>query len=88
MEPDKVKIDDSPKNYPDPNAPGGESTATFYDRISSRKFIQAFFVQITGAIALYLHLIDGGTYVALSSLALSIYGAASIMDKRFNPDHQ
>ena len=54
----------------------------------SRKFLQAVFVQVTGAIALYRHLIDGGTYVALSTLALSIYGASSVADKKLNPGQQ
>jgi hypothetical protein len=73
-------------NKPNPVDP--PTTDTFVDRISSRHFIQAFFVQITGAAALFLKIIDGGTYVALSSLALSIYGAASITDKRLNgPDY-
>lgn len=54
-------------------------------RFSSRKFIQAFFVQLTGAAALFLGKVDGGTYVALSTLALSIYGAANIAAKKVAP---
>jgi hypothetical protein len=42
------------------------------------KFWQSAFVQVTGAIALFAKLIDGGTYVALSSLALSIYVVANV----------
>jgi len=57
---------------------------SFVEKMSSRHFIQAFFVQLSGAGALYMNIIDGGTYVALSTLALSIYGAASITDKRLN----
>lgn len=53
-------------------------------KYGSRKFLQAVFVQITGAIALFVGKVDGGTYVALSTLALSIYGAAVVADKRFN----
>jgi len=57
----------------------------FWSRVTSRKFIQACFVQVSGAFALFMGKIDGGTYVALSTLALSIYGAASIADKKLNP---
>ena len=53
----------------------------------STKFVQAAFVQITGAIALYFDKIDGGTYVALSTLALSIYAIADVTDKRLNTPH-
>lgn len=48
----------------------------------SRKFIQAAFVQVTGAVALFIDKIDGGTYVALSTLALSIYGVANVASKK------
>lgn len=50
----------------------------------STKFQQSAFVQITGAIALFMRIIDGGTYVALSTIALAIYGAADVADKRMN----
>ena len=50
----------------------------------SRKFLQAVFVQLTGAVALFVGEIDGGTYVALSTLALSIYQVAVVADKRLN----
>ena len=46
------------------------------------KFIQAAFVQISGCIALFTGFIDGGTYVTLSSLALSIYAAASVVENK------
>ncbi|MEN9314389.1 MAG: hypothetical protein RIS35_782 [Pseudomonadota bacterium] len=52
----------------------------------SRKFLQSAFVQVTGAAALFLDKVDGGTYVALSTLALSIYGATLVADKRLNGD--
>ena len=42
------------------------------------KFWQSAFVQVTSAIALFTSLIDGGTYVALSSLALSIYVVGNV----------
>jgi hypothetical protein len=50
--------------------------------ISQRKFLQAAFVQISGCVALFTGKIDGGVYVALSTLALSIYAAANVMDKK------
>lgn len=53
-------------------------------RFKGTKFIQAFFVQITGAIALFTGKIDGGTYVALSTLALTIHAAADVTDKKLN----
>lgn len=53
----------------------------------STKFVQSAFVQVTGAIALYIDKVDGGTYVALSTLALSIYAVADVADKRLNPRH-
>ena len=48
----------------------------------STKFQQSAFVQVTGAIALFVDKIDGGTYVALSTLALSIYAVADVAQKR------
>ena len=48
----------------------------------STKFLQSAFVQVTGAIALFVDKIDGGTYVALSTLALSIYAVADVVQKR------
>lgn len=44
----------------------------------STKFLQSAFVQVTGAVALFIGKIDGGTYVALSTLALSIYAVADV----------
>jgi hypothetical protein len=55
-------------------------------RLDSRKFLQSAFIQITGAIALFIDKIDGGTYVALSSLALGIYVAANVASKKFDPN--
>lgn len=69
-------------------AAGAQGTGDFGARWSSRKFAQAFFVQVTGAAALYTGKIDGGTYVALSALALSIYGVTSVADKKLNPGSQ
>ena len=48
----------------------------------STKFQQSLFVQITGAVALFADKVDGGTYVALSTLALSIYAVADVVQKR------
>lgn len=53
-------------------------------KLSSSKFLQAVFVQITGAVALFIGKIDGGTYVALSTIALGIYATADVADKRLN----
>lgn len=50
----------------------------------STKFVQSVFVQVTGAVALFMGRIDGGTYVALSTIALAIYGAADVADKRIS----
>jgi len=52
----------------------------------STKFQQSAFVQVTGAIALFLGRIDGGTYVALSTLALTIYAAANVAQRKFEQD--
>jgi hypothetical protein len=52
----------------------------------STKFQQSALVQITGAIALFADKIDGGTYVALSSLALSIYAIADVAQRRFTSE--
>ena len=46
------------------------------------KFWQSAFVQVTGAVALFLRFIDGGTYVALSTLALTVYATANVVEKR------
>ena len=48
----------------------------------STKFLQAAFIQVTGALALFVGKVDGGTYVALSTLALSIYAVANVAQKR------
>jgi predicted rRNA methylase YqxC with S4 and FtsJ domains len=48
----------------------------------STKFLSASFVQVTGAIALFVGKVDGGTYVALSSLALGIYAVADVAHKK------
>ena len=50
--------------------------------MKSTKFWQSVFVQVTGAIALFTGKIDGSTYVALSTLALTIYATADVIQKR------
>ena len=53
----------------------------------STKFLQSAFVQVTGAAALFIGKVDGGTYVALSTLALSIYAVADVVQKRMTDKH-
>jgi hypothetical protein len=50
--------------------------------IGQRKFLQAAFVQVSACVALFCDKIDGGLYLALSTLALSIYAAANVLDKK------
>jgi len=46
------------------------------------KFVQAAFVQLTGAYGLlFTDKVDGGTYVALSTLALAVYATAQVREK-------
>ena len=54
----------------------------------STKFVQSVFIQVTGAIALFAGKVDGGTYVALSTLALSIYAVADVVQKRVSNETQ
>jgi hypothetical protein len=54
----------------------------------SRKFLLTVFIQVVGAYGFLVGKMDGGTYVALSSLVLSAYGAASVADKRLNPEQR
>ena len=53
----------------------------------STKFLQSVFVQVTGAVALFMDKIDGGTYVALSTLALTIYAVADVAQNRMTDKH-
>jgi len=47
------------------------------------KFLQAAFVQLSSAYALlFTDKVDGGTYVALSTLALSIYAVANVVEQK------
>jgi hypothetical protein len=54
----------------------------------SRKFILTLLIQIVGAYGFIVGRMDGGTYVALSTLVLGVYGGASVLDKKLNPDQQ
>jgi hypothetical protein len=58
--------------------------AAMIERFTSRKFLLTVFVQGIGAFGFLHHNMDGGTYVALSTLVLSSYSAASIIDKQRN----
>lgn len=51
----------------------------------STEFASTAFVQLTGAVALFMDKIGGETYVALSSLALGIYSVARTIQKRQPP---
>jgi hypothetical protein len=54
------------------------------ERLSSRKFLLTVFVQAIGAFGFLHGNMEAGTYVAISSLVLSSYSAASIVDKKIN----
>jgi hypothetical protein len=58
--------------------------AAAIERFTSRKFLITLFVQAIGAWGFMKGRMDGGTYVALSTLVLSSYSAASIIDKKQN----
>lgn len=45
------------------------------------KFTQAAFVQVTGAAALFAHVVTGQEYIALSVIALGIYATADVRQK-------
>lgn len=52
-----------------------------YD-IRQTKFIQSFFVQVSGIVALFFDKVDQGTYLSLSTLALGIYAIADVTAKK------
>lgn len=56
----------------------------------STKFAHALLVQLVASVALFTRHIDGGTWVAASTLALGIYSIADVASKRVernaNPD--
>lgn len=64
--------------------PTGKVWEDILQRYTSRKFVLVVFIQAIGALALLKHIIDGGVYVALSTLVLSTYFAGSVMDKKLN----
>ena len=53
----------------------------------STKFLHAILVQIIASVALFSGHLDGGTWVAASTLALGIYAVADVAQKRMQePD--
>lgn len=54
------------------------------EKYKSRKFLLACFFAISGLGCLVGGLLDGGEFVAISSLVLGLYGAADVADKRLN----
>lgn len=60
------------------------TAAAIAQRFTSRKFLLTVFVQVIGAIGFLTRVMDAGAFVALSTLVLSSYGAASIVDKHLN----
>jgi hypothetical protein len=56
----------------------------FRMRLSSRKFLLACASFAVGAVGFFTGRMDGGTYVALVTLILGVYGSASVADKRLN----
>lgn len=64
--------------------PTGSVWLDIAERFTSRKFLLTAFVQGIGAIGFLRHFMDGGTYIALSTLVLGSYSAASIADKKLN----
>jgi hypothetical protein len=55
--------------------------------IKQTKFLQSFFIQVSGIVALFYDKIDQGGYVTLSTIALGIYVAADVTAKK-NADAQ
>lgn len=48
----------------------------------STKFLHAILVQLVASVALFTKHLDGGTWVAASTLALGIYSIADVAAKR------
>lgn len=46
------------------------------------KFIQSFFVQVVGALALFTGHLDQGGFVTLSTLVIGMFSAASVTENR------
>ena len=53
-----------------------------HDGIKSRKFWMAWFILGVSAAGLLWGVLDGGTWVAASSLCLGVYGFANVMEKK------
>ena len=52
------------------------------DDYTSRKFLLTVLFAVAGTVALFLGTMDGGTYVALATLILGVYGYANVAEKR------
>jgi hypothetical protein len=50
--------------------------------VKQTKFLQSFFVQVSGIVALFFDKLDQGTYLSLSALALGIYAVADVAQKK------
>lgn len=49
---------------------------------SSTKFVHALLVQVVASVALFTGHLDGGTWVAASTIALGIYSIADVAQKK------
>ena len=52
----------------------------------STKFVHALIVQLVASVALFTRHLDGGTWVAASTIALGIYSIADVAAKRGPPN--
>lgn len=64
--------------------PTGSVWGDALERFLSRKFLLTVSVLVIGAVGFFHRMMDGSTFVALSTLVLSSYSAASIVDKKYN----
>jgi hypothetical protein len=53
--------------------------------IKSTKFLHAMGVQVVASIGLFTGHLDGATWVAASTIALGIYAAADVAQKKLAP---
>ena len=49
----------------------------------SRKFLLTLFVLLVSAVALFMGHLEPGAWVAVSTLAITSYGAADVTEKKF-----
>jgi hypothetical protein len=49
----------------------------------SRKFVLAMMIVVFGAVALGIGWLTGGEFVALASIVMGAYGAANVLQPRF-----